>query len=310
MVKTEASEEITQSPEYGTTDVPSFSGRKEKPLESLDDSKMAPLIGSVLITPPEQSSDEPSERDDPEDVGDTSCQDDGKASAVNESGSLPPGDKIPPASICLRKSRRPRNDTSLVLLTRRFLQLLRQSKDGSLELNYVSQELGYTKRRLYDVTNVLEGIKLIRKKYKNHIQWLGGCFTDTRIQILDNLAKEEEKLDELIKAYMEEVQQICVDEHTSRFAYVTYEDIQSIPRMKEQTVLVVKGPEDTTLNVPHPKESLQVHLKSTRGPIDVLICSDEPLPMEVTDGEVAGAAAPDSLHPSLVQMPLKSEPCF
>lgn len=61
-------------------------------------------------------------------------------------------------------------------------------------------------------------------------------------------------------------------------------------------------------------QSLQVHLKSTRGPIDVLICSDEPLPMEVTNGDldsdVNRDAAADSLYSSFVQMPLKSEPCF
>ncbi|MEQ2179783.1 hypothetical protein GOODEAATRI_028659, partial [Goodea atripinnis] len=43
---------------------------------------------------------------------------------------------------------------------------------GVLDLNVVSSELSVSKRRLYDITNVLEGIKLIKKTYKNHIQWL------------------------------------------------------------------------------------------------------------------------------------------
>ena len=30
------------------------------------------------------------------------------------------------------------------------------------------------KRRIYDITNVLEGINLIEKKSKNNIQWKGG----------------------------------------------------------------------------------------------------------------------------------------
>ncbi|XP_061615905.1 transcription factor E2F3 isoform X1 [Phyllopteryx taeniolatus] len=322
MVKTEASEETIACSEDGTSDVPSFSGRKEEPLESFDNPKQAPQAGPVFLTWPDQSCDEPAEqRDDLEDVGDASCPDDGEASAVNGPSSLPlpTGDEIPPITFGPRKFRRPRNDTSLVLLTRRFLAMLQQSEDGVLDLNYVSQELSSSKRRLYDVTNVLEGIKLIKKKYKNHIQWLGGWLNKDAIQMINNLAEEEKKLDELIKRGTGEVHRICVDEQTSRFAYVTYEDIQTIPRMREQTVLVVKGPEDTTLSVPHPKESLQVHLKSTQGPIDVLICSDEPLPMEVTDGDVSGGAnsshvaataTSDSLHTSLIQMPLKSEPCF
>lgn len=65
-----------------------------------------------------------------------------------------------------------RTDTALGTLTAKFAQLLKNSDDGVLDLNEVSQELKAPKRRVYDVTNVLEGIQLIRKKSKNHIQWM------------------------------------------------------------------------------------------------------------------------------------------
>lgn len=68
--------------------------------------------------------------------------------------------------------KRSRDDTSLSFLTRRFAELLSRSADGVLDLNVVSQELSAPKRRVYDVTNVLEGIQLIKKKSKNNIQWL------------------------------------------------------------------------------------------------------------------------------------------
>ncbi|MEQ2261866.1 Transcription factor e2f1 [Xenotaenia resolanae] len=51
--------------------------------------------------------------------------------------------------------------------------MLNRALDGVLDLNVVSSELSVSKRRLYDITNVLEGIKLIKKTYKNHIQWFG-----------------------------------------------------------------------------------------------------------------------------------------
>lgn len=69
------------------------------------------------------------------------------------------------------KRERSRFDTSLGLLTRKFAELLRCSADGVLDLNVVCRELGASKRRIYDITNVLEGIQLIKKKSKNHIQW-------------------------------------------------------------------------------------------------------------------------------------------
>uniref|UniRef100_H0ZS72 E2F/DP family winged-helix DNA-binding domain-containing protein n=1 Tax=Taeniopygia guttata TaxID=59729 RepID=H0ZS72_TAEGU len=65
--------------------------------------------------------------------------------------------------------KRPRFDASLVLLTRRFMALLRKAPDGVLDLNEVATTLGVRKRRVYDITNVLDGIDLIQKRSKNHI---------------------------------------------------------------------------------------------------------------------------------------------
>ena len=64
-----------------------------------------------------------------------------------------------------------RYDTSLGLLTKKFVGLLRSAPDGVLDLNKASEYLDVQKRRIYDITNVLEGINLITKKSKNNIQW-------------------------------------------------------------------------------------------------------------------------------------------
>merc|ERR1712050_442042 len=49
---------------------------------------------------------------------------------------------------------------------------------GILDLNKAAVELNVQKRRIYDITNVLEGIKLIEKKSKNHIHWRGSGSTE------------------------------------------------------------------------------------------------------------------------------------
>lgn len=65
-----------------------------------------------------------------------------------------------------------RYDSSLGLLTKKFVQLLQEaSSNGVLDLNQAALKLGVQKRRIYDITNVLEGIGLISKKSKNNIQW-------------------------------------------------------------------------------------------------------------------------------------------
>ena len=40
-----------------------------------------------------------------------------------------------------------------------------------VDLNQAAAMLEVQKRRIYDITNVLEGISLIQKKSKNNIQW-------------------------------------------------------------------------------------------------------------------------------------------
>lgn len=69
-------------------------------------------------------------------------------------------------------SERPtRYDTSLGLLTKKFIGLLEDSTDGVVDLNIASEKLDVQKRRIYDITNVLEGIGILEKKSKNNIQW-------------------------------------------------------------------------------------------------------------------------------------------
>lgn len=64
-----------------------------------------------------------------------------------------------------------KQETSLGALTKKFCELLQASPDGVLDLNEVAETLHVQKRRIYDITNVLEGVGLISKASKNHIRW-------------------------------------------------------------------------------------------------------------------------------------------
>ena len=70
-----------------------------------------------------------------------------------------------------------RYDSSLGLLTKKFVALIQGAPEGVLDLNQAATMLGVQKRRIYDITNVLEGIGLIEKRSKNNIQ---ACARDPR----------------------------------------------------------------------------------------------------------------------------------
>jgi len=79
----------------------------------------------------------------------------------------PPSPPSPPANLLSEK------DSSLGQTSRRFIDLLKQAGEGDLDLNTAVQSLGVQKRRIYDITNVLEGVGLIEKKTKNYVRWRG-----------------------------------------------------------------------------------------------------------------------------------------
>ncbi|XP_053192223.1 transcription factor E2F2 [Scomber japonicus] len=184
---------------------------------------------------------------------------------------------------------RTRYDTSLGLLTKKFVGLIAESPDGVLDLNWATEVLEVQKRRIYDITNVLEGVQLIRKKSKNNIQWLvgdvfeggagGGEKARALRKELGDLEKAERSLDELIHSSSTQLKQLTEYKDNQRLGYVTYQDIRSIGTLRDQTVIAVKAPAETKLEVPDTagQGSLQIYLKSKNGPIEVYLCPEEGL---------------------------------
>ncbi|XP_015235453.1 PREDICTED: transcription factor E2F2 isoform X1 [Cyprinodon variegatus] len=184
---------------------------------------------------------------------------------------------------------RTRYDTSLGLLTKKFVGLIAESPDGVLDLNWATEVLEVQKRRIYDITNVLEGVQLIRKKSKNNIQWLmgnvfeggaaGGEKAFALRRELGDLEKVEKSLDELIQSSTTQLKQLTEFKDSQSLGYVTYQDIRSISSLRDQTVIAVKAPAETKLEVPDTagQGSLQIYLKSRNGPIEVYLCPEEGL---------------------------------
>ncbi|KFW85836.1 Transcription factor E2F5, partial [Manacus vitellinus] len=166
------------------------------------------------------------------------------------------------------------------------------------------------KRRIYDITNVLEGIDLIEKKSKNSIQWKGvgaGCNTKEVIDRLryleaeiEDLEIKEKELDQQ-KLWLQQSIKNVMDDSTNHqypfkvivstllqekcsltyitFSYVTHEDICNC--FNGDTLLAIQAPCGTQLEVPTPEmgqngqKKYQINLKSSSGPIHVLLINKE-----------------------------------
>lgn len=190
------------------------------------------------------------------------------------------------------RRRKRRNDSSLGMLTKRFLEQMRSSENGAIELNSAASVLGVQKRRIYDITNVLEGIGLVTKKSKNNIQWnvpdklLSGHASSeddearTLMQEIEALQEEDRQIEEKLAAAQNNLLAFSVSPSRSSLAYITQDELLSIPQMRERIVIAVKGDGGGSIRitVPDPDEGLkppqrryQIFLSSNPDEVEVLL---------------------------------------
>ncbi|TYI48641.1 hypothetical protein E1A91_D13G262200v1 [Gossypium mustelinum] len=238
------------------------------------------------------------------DVADREVESGDKFGSQTPSSNLgSPGNNLTPAGPC-------RYDSSLGLLTKKFINLIKQAEDGILDLNKAAGTLEVQTRRIYDITNVLEGIGLIEKKLKNRIQWKYDRGLDvsrprevdenvaTLQAEVENLHNQEHRLDGQIRKMQERLRDLIEDENNNKWIFVTEEDIKSLPCFQNEMLIAIKAPHRTTLEIPDPDEDddfLQkrywIVLRSSMGPIDVYLVSQ----IEEKFEEIQGVGLPSNL---------------
>lgn len=183
-----------------------------------------------------------------------------------------------------------RFDSSLGQLTKKFVHILRSSPGSRIDLNRAAKELGVQKRRIYDITNVLEGIGLIQKEGKNHVAWNDDPEVDlsrapeptegseAAVSRIEGLRKEvadvnaenaalDRFLDLLTQQsnFLSTSGPIPASSPYRRFLppgmddpqahmYVRYSDITGIRSYNSDTIIGIKAPVGTNLEVPDPDQ--------------------------------------------------------
>ncbi|CAO1397066.1 unnamed protein product [Diamesa serratosioi] len=157
---------------------------------------------------------------------------------------------------------RKRNAKSLGQLTKKFVLMLIENALSGVDLNEACKELGVTqKRRIYDITNVLEGVSLIKKINKNLYQWKGK-FDDSdepsAINEVDKLLEEQRLLKEEEKMLDEALESVLIADNflklNESYCYVTRDDLLTALG-KRQTIFIAKDFKELEQN------SDRVHLK-------------------------------------------------
>ena len=239
-----------------------------------------------------------------------------------------------------------RFDSSLGQLTKKFVHLLRQSPANRLDLNKAAQVLGVQKRRIYDITNVLEGIGLIQKEGKNHVSWNSDPEvdlsrapdphadnpqqqaavqrqTEEQVQALRQQVSAARAEDEQLQAFLkfltwhsrqftpggssrppppppsasESLPRFPGVADPSKLLYVRYSDITELEQYQDDTIIGIKAPVGTNLEVPDPDQGMragmrryQIFLNSSvgsGGPIHVYLVRPQVMPSGKEESKTA-----------------------
>jgi len=183
--------------------------------------------------------------------------------------------KVPKSGLKLNRS-----ENSLGSLTKRFFDMLLASSDKTLDLNTVATTLNVQKRRIYDITNVLEGIGLLRKTSRNKIQWVGNLkegdiqhYVVQLNQTKTELDKEDQELDRLIDVKLQQTRELLTENQL--YSYILCNDIKCISEFSDDTLIAIKAPIGTKMEVPiTPVNSYPITMRSTTSePINFLMVS-------------------------------------
>ena len=170
-----------------------------------------------------------------------------------------------------------KQENSLGLLTRNFLQYIKNKGRVNININDLEKDLGVIKRRIYDITNVLQGIGYIEKKGKNEISWTknykdeyqnNSNISDSYISNcnklkleFEDLKKEDKENDDKLNKYREEFNLLSGRKDFHKYGYITFKDIKNLSKDDNLDFLIIKASKGTVINVIDDEESKKAYTK-------------------------------------------------
>lgn len=178
-----------------------------------------------------------------------------------------------------------RDENSLFTLTKKFIRLINICPDHHINTTHAAEMLKVGKRRIYDITNVLEGLGMVSKWSVNSVKWIGRGFDeilssdeedDGTGQTIKEKSGEEAKLDDEIETLNIEIAELSQIKKNLDNAYVTYDDLQNLKIFKNKLVFALKAPSDTTMEYPrYQKGSYRLRIMAEKGQISVYYVNND-----------------------------------
>ena len=152
-----------------------------------------------------------------------------------------------------------RQENSLCQLTKKVIQYIKNKQKLNININELVKDLSVKKRRIYDITNVLQGMGYIEKKGKNEIIWIKNQILNKKdIKIKNNsikLYKQINELNDSINKTKEELISISKKNDFNKYGYITFNDLKNLSINEKLDFLILKGNKGTKVEIMDKKSS-------------------------------------------------------
>ena len=171
-----------------------------------------------------------------------------------------------------------KQDNSLSQLTQSFLDYIKKKGRVRISINELVEDLKVKKRRIYDITNVLQGIGYLDKIGKNEILWIKNSNSITipnytsssKDEVtsenhisnysqlkkeLDDLKSQKNNIEANLNKFKEEFKLISEKNEFPKYGYITFDDICDLSINEKVNFMLIKTPKGTQINVIDDEES-------------------------------------------------------
>ena len=159
---------------------------------------------------------------------------------------------------------------SLASLTQKFLQVLSSSNQKEVDLIEMEKVLNITKRRLYDITNVLFGVGIIEHSGKSKVRMIQRCFELNEEKGLEELALKEKEIDLMREIVEQEIEDLQNSTDFDYFAYFTDDDIKKLNQRVPLTYFAFQSPPDLKLEVAEEEDFYKLVCSTDTGGVDLI----------------------------------------
>lgn len=159
------------------------------------------------------------------------------------------------------------HENSLGQLTKNFINYIKKTGNKSININDLVNELSVKKRRIYDITNVLQGIGYLQKSGKNEIVWTKSIENKNKSKKklisqkranssnykqksnIKKLEQEKAKLDEDIRKFKNEFNSLAKKSDFQKYGYVTMDDFKELSINNKVNLFIIKANKGTIMNI-------------------------------------------------------------